>query len=156
MNLAIQLAKHLREVHFGDNWTSSNLKDNLTGLTWQQATTQVCTVNSIANLVFHIHYFIRVTIPVLQGESLNAHDKYSFDCPPVQSQDEWDNLFNTAHIDAETFAYLIEKLPEEKLWEDFTDLKYGNYYRNIQGIIEHVHYHLGQIALIKKILFIEK
>ncbi len=46
----------------------------------------------------------------------------------------------------------IEQLPESKLWETFSDEKYGNYYRNIHGIIEHSHYHLGQIVLIKKIL----
>ena len=36
-----QIAKHFREIHFGENWTSSNLKDNLDKVTWQQATTQV-------------------------------------------------------------------------------------------------------------------
>jgi hypothetical protein len=54
--------------------------------------------------------------------------------------------------DAENFAILIECLPERMLWEDFADNKYGNYYRNIHGIIEHNHYHLGQIVLVKKIL----
>ncbi len=47
---------------------------------------------------------------------------------------------------------LIAQLPEGKLWEDFADKKYGSYYRNLQGIIEHTHYHLGQIVLIKKML----
>ena len=51
-----------------------------------------------------------------------------------------------------SFAILIEQLQESKLWEDFSENKYGNYYRNICGIIEHIHYHLGQIVLIKKII----
>ena len=46
----------------------------------------------------------------------------------------------------------MEQLPETMLWETFADEKYGNYYRNIHGIIEHTHYHLGQIVLIKKIV----
>lgn len=54
--------------------------------------------------------------------------------------------------EAEIFANTIEQLPESKLWEDFSDKKYGNYYRNLHGIIEHTHYHLGQIVLIKKLL----
>lgn len=54
--------------------------------------------------------------------------------------------------EAELFANLIELLPEATLWEPFTDEKYGTYYRNIQGIIEHTHYHLGQIVVIKKML----
>jgi len=47
---------------------------------------------------------------------------------------------------------LIEQLPESQLWVTFSQEKYGNYYRNLHGIIEHIHYHLGQIVLIKKII----
>ena len=54
--------------------------------------------------------------------------------------------------DAENFAVLIEQLPENKFAETFIDEKYGNYYRNIHGIIEHNHYHLGQISLIRKLI----
>ena len=36
MNLPFQIAKHFREVYFGGNWTSSNLKDNLADVDWQQ------------------------------------------------------------------------------------------------------------------------
>lgn len=48
--------------------------------------------------------------------------------------------------------YTLETLDEAKLFEDFADPKYGNYYRNLLGIIERTHYHLGQIVLIKKLL----
>ena len=54
--------------------------------------------------------------------------------------------------DAEKFVRLIQQLPEHQLWETFAKGEYGNYYRNIQGVTEHVHYHLGQIVLIKKML----
>ncbi|MFI5129343.1 MAG: DUF1572 domain-containing protein [Chitinophagales bacterium] len=152
MNLTGQIAKHFREIHFGGNWTSVNLKDNLADLTWQQATTQVYSFNTIAALVFHINYFVDAALKVLQGNALDAHDKYSFDLPPIRSQEDWQNLLDKTYTDAENFARLVEQLPESKLWEDFTDKKYGNYYNNIHGIIEHNHYHLGQIVLIKKIL----
>jgi hypothetical protein len=61
-------------------------------------------------------------------------------------------FLNETWVDAENFATLVEQLPENKLGETFTDEKYGNYYRNLHGIIEHAHYHLGQIVLIKKLL----
>jgi len=51
---------------------------------------------------------------------------------------------------------LIEQLPETKLGETFSDEKYGTYYRNLHGIIEHNHYHVGQIVIIKKLLLQEK
>lgn len=152
MNLTIQLAKHLRDVHFGGNWTTSNLKDNLADVNWKQATTQVHSFNTIATLVYHVNYYISAVLKVLQGEPLEASDKYSFDLPAIISQTDWENLLDKTFADAETFTLLIEQLPEHILWENFTDEKYGTYYRNIQGIIEHTHYHLGQIALIKKII----
>jgi hypothetical protein len=33
---------------------------------------------------------------------------------------------------------------------DFDDGKYGTVLRNILGLIEHTHYHLGQIVILKK------
>jgi uncharacterized damage-inducible protein DinB len=152
MSLTKEIAKHFREVHFGVNWTWSNLKDNLTGITWEQATTQVYSFNTIATLVYHISYFVEAALQVLQGKPLDAHDKYSFDHPPITSQEDWNNMLEKVFANAESFALLVEQLPESKLWETFSEEKYGNYYRNIQGIIEHTHYHLGQIALIKKIV----
>lgn len=152
MNISEQLARHLREVHFGVNWTWSNLRDQLADVTWEQATTKVYSFNTVATLAYHIHYFVAATLKVLQGGPLDAHDKHSFDHPPIHSREDWEQLQNRIWADADAFAALVEKLPEQKLWETFVEEKYGTYYRNIQGIIEHTHYHLGQIAIIKKIV----
>jgi hypothetical protein len=152
MNLTAQIAKHVREVHFGGNWTGSNLKDNLSGITWQQATTRVCSLNTIAALVYHMNYYVSAVLKVLQREPLNASDKYSFDCPAILSDEDWGKLLEKTWADAENFAGLVEQMPEDRLREDFSYNKYGNYYRNITGVIEHCHYHIGQIALIKKIV----
>ncbi len=152
MNLSVQIAKQFREVYFGGNWTGVNYKDSLADVTWQQATTKVYSFNTIATLVFHTNYYISAIIEVFQGGPLDAHDKYAFDCPPLQSQKDWEELLNRSWTDAETFAGLIDQLPESKLLENFSDGKYGNYYRNITGVIEHCHYHLGQIVILKKIL----
>lgn len=150
--LCSQIAKHFRNLHFGGNWTAVNMKDTLADVTWQQATTRVHSLNTIATLVFHTNYYVSAVSKVLQGEPLNAKDKYSFELPPIESQEDWEQLLNKTWTDAEHFANLIEQLPESKLWDTFADEKYGNYYRNLHGIIEHTHYHLGQIVLIKKLL----
>lgn len=152
MKITTQIAKHFREVYFGKNWTWSNLKDNLVDVTWQQATTQVYSFNTIATLVYHINYYVRVTIEVFEGEELNAKDKFSFDHPPIKSQEDWNFFLDEVWKDAEKFTSLLKQLPDSKLMDIFSEEKYGNYYRNIQGIIEHAHYHLGQIVMIKKIL----
>ena len=152
MNLPAQISKLFRDLYYGGNWTSVNVKETLANVTWQQATTKLDSFNTIAALVYHINYYVSALIKVLRAESLDAHDKYSFDHPPILSEKDWEDLLNKTLADAGTFASLVEQLPESKLWEDFWGNKYGNYYRNIHGVIEHTHYHLGQIVLIKKML----
>ena len=152
MNLSKQTAKQFREVYFGGNWTAVNLKESLDNVTWQQATTKVHSFNTIAVLVYHTTYYVSAVLKVLQGKPLEAKDAYSFNHPPILAQQDWEELLNKTWTDAEHLARLIELLPESRLWENFSDEKYGNYYRNIHGIIEHTHYHLGQIILIKKML----
>jgi len=152
MLLTQNIAKHFREIHFGGNWTCSNLKEVTADITWQQAITKIQDFNTIATLVFHTHYFVDVALKVMQGGALVGNDKLSFDHPPINSQADWEAMLNQYWIDAEAFAALIEKMPEEQCWKVFSEIKYGNYYRNLHGIIEHTHYHLGQIAILKKLV----
>jgi hypothetical protein len=152
MVITQQIAKHFRAVHTGGNWTDVNLKSVLSDLSWEEAVAKTGDFNTIAALVFHMNYFVAAVLKVLQGGPLDAHDKFSFDCPPIRSQKDWENLVNKAMDDAERFAALVELLPEEKLWEDFIDKKYGTYYTNLHGVIEHTHYHLGQAVLLKKMI----
>lgn len=152
MTLNQQIAQHFRSVHSGGNWTAVNLKDTLSGITWQEAITPVQNLNTIAVLVYHMNYYVSAVLKVLRGAPLQASDKFSFDLPPITSEAAWQALVTKALSEAEEFATAIEQLPEERWMEVFTDEKYGNYYRNIHGIIEHTHYHLGQISLIRKLL----
>lgn len=151
MRITKQIAEHLRQVYFGGNWTYSDMKNVLADISCEQASKKIDSFNTIAVLVFHTNYFVCVAIMVLRGEPLTAHDKYSFDLPPNLTDEGWQKLKAKSFTDAETLALLIEQLPENKLWDDFADKKYGNYYRNLHGIIEHTHYHLGQIAILKKL-----
>ena len=152
MNLSAHIAKQLKGVYFGGNWTGVNLKETLAGISREQATTRFYTFNTIAALVFHMNYYVDAILKVLHGGPLDAHDRFSFDHPPVLSDTDWEKLLTKTWVDAESLIQQIEQLPDHKLWEDFSDQKYGNYFRNLHGVIEHIHYHLGQIVLLKKVL----
>ncbi len=153
MNLPTQMAKHFKEVFFGGNWTSVNLKQTVAGITWQHATATVHGFNNIAALVYHINYYVSAVKNVFEGAVLEAHDKFSFDLPSITSETDWQNPLDKTFADAESFASLVQQFPADIMGEIFVDEKYGTYYRNIHGIIEHTHYHLGQITLIKKMVF---
>ncbi len=152
MQLTEQIAKHLRDIHFGGNWTASNLKDRLVDVTWQQATTAVGSFHTIAALVYHMNYFVAATLKVLQGGPLDAKEQYSFDHPSIVSKEDWESLQEKTWRDVEELAAAVERMPESQLWEPFVEERYGTYYRCLHGPIEHCHYHLGQIALIKTML----
>ncbi len=146
-----QLADRLREVILHGTWiANTNFKDQIKPLDWKVATTKIQSLNTISILAQHIHYYIEGVKNAFLDGKLEIRDKYSFDFPPIESQTQWEAFQDTFWKDTEQLAQLIEKMTDEQLNEDFIDQKYGNYLRNINGIIEHSYYHLGQIVLIKK------
>ena len=151
MTIPQQIARQLREMHFGNSFTGVNLTSLLEDVNWKQATSKVGSLNTIAMLVFHINYYVNAVLNVLEGGPLNAHDKYSYDMEPISSEADWQGLKTKSFNEAERMAKLIEALPEEKIKEGFASGKYGSYYRNLTGLLEHSHYHLGQISLLKKL-----
>lgn len=152
MNLCKQLANQFREVQLHGDWVSTNFKTQLLDVSWEQALTKVGTLNTIAALTFHVNYYVAGLVQVFEGGTLDIRDRYSFDMPPIESSADWERLLEKSWREAERFAQLVEQMPDEKLWESFVEEKYGNYYRNIQAMIEHSYYHLGQIVLVKKLL----
>lgn len=153
MSSTLQLAKRFREVILDGRWiANTNFKDQLSDISWEQATTRVGELNTIAMLTFHINYYISGLVNVFEGGNLEIRDMYSFDLPPIESQEQWQDLLNKLWKNSEKFASLLEKMPDSKMNENFADEKYGTYLRNIDGMIEHAYYHLGQITLLKKII----
>ncbi|WP_404984390.1 DUF1572 domain-containing protein [Chryseobacterium sp. M5] len=153
MSTTSQLSKRFREVLLDGKWiANTNFKEQLSDVTWEQATTKIDSLNTIAMLTFHIDYYIAGLVNVFEGGDLEIKDKFSFDLPPIESQQEWESLLNKLWQDSEKFATLLEQMPDSKLDEVFVNEKYGTYLRNIDGMIEHAYYHLGQITLIKKMI----
>lgn len=152
MTFAKLLAANYRNVYFGKNWTGVALKETLADVTYAEATRQIYGLNTIAVLVCHLHYYTVGVTEVLRGGALTTKDADSFAVPEMHGQADWEALLEKIYAEAETFAQLIEKLPDERFAQPFVEEKYGNYHRNLHGIVEHAHYHLGQIVFLKKIL----
>jgi hypothetical protein len=148
--IAPQIATHLRQVFFGGNWTGVHLRETLQDVTWQEASQIPTTGNSIVALTYHIYYFVSAILPVMDGLPLDAHDRFSFDHPPFQSDAEWQTFLDRIWKDVELLSQKIENCNDASLFDDFVDEKYGTYYRNFHGLIEHTHYHLAQINALKR------
>lgn len=146
-----QLAKHVHQMYFGGNWTEVNVKDTVSNISWETATHKTEGFNTILALTYHIHYFVKVQLKVLEEGILKGKDSESYKHPNISSQAEWEKLHKTMCKDAERFIKLIAELPDTTLETPFTNEKYGTYASNIQGLIEHTYYHLGQIVILKKL-----
>jgi len=151
-----QLAQRFREVILNGKWvTNTNLKEQIDQLPLAEANEQIDNLNTIALLCFHIHYYIKGVLQVLNGGTLDIKDKFSFDAPDLKSEEDWISLKEELWKDAYAFALAIEKIDDSQLSNEFVKAEYGTYRRNLNGMIEHCYYHLGQIVLLKKLISIK-
>lgn len=148
-----ELANRLREVVLNGTWiANTNFKDQLKTVDWRTATQKVDSVNTISELSQHIHYYIQGIKNVFINGKLEIHDKDSFNFPPITSQNQWESFLKQFWKDTEELAQFLEKLTDEQLNATFVNKQYGTYLRNINAMIEHSYYHLGQIVIVKKLI----
>ena len=153
MNRRLDCANRLREVLLNGKWiANTNYKEQLLSVNWKQATQKTGNLNTIAQLAFHVNYYVSGLLHAFKTGKLDIRDKYSFDLPPVQSETEWNTLVANFIHNAEKFVAQVEQMDDRLMDKPFIDEKYGSYLRNIEGVIEHSYYHLGQIVLLKKMI----
>ena len=143
---------HLQQFITGPNLTGSHMSQHLDDVSIEEAATSLYGLNSIAQLVFHIHYYINAVGEVLEGKPLLAKDSLSFDAPLITTEAAWELQKEQLYAATQRCAQLAKYLNQEQLKEEFVLKKYGSYEHNLVGLLEHSHYHFGQIVIIKKIL----
>jgi len=155
MKRNLSLANRLREVFLNGHWiANTNYKEQLQGVSWQQAIQKVGDLNTIAALTYHINYYLAGLLSAFETGKLEIRDQYSFDLPPIQSNEDWNKLVADFLNNSEKFAIAVEQMNDSIFDRPFIDEKYGSYLRNIEGVIEHSYYHLGQIVLLNKLLLV--
>jgi Protein of unknown function (DUF1572) len=148
-----ELARHIREIHFGNNWTDVDMTMVLKDVTWQQAVaTPIPNANSIAVLVFHMNFYLNYVHKSIKEGVYPFEHNDSFKVSPIQSETDWQALLQKTWDDAEAFAQTVEKLSVSPNFFNAVPPYHNSFYKNLQGIVEHNHYHLGQIVLLKKLL----
>lgn len=151
---SLDIAKRLQEVLLDGKWiANTNYKEQLTNINYEKAILKIGQLNSIAQLTFHINYYIAGILDAYEKGALTIKDKYSFDMPTLNSEEDWNKLVSKFICDAELLIQRIQKMEDVQLDAPFFDEKFGSTQRNLEGIIEHSYYHLGQISLIKKMIY---
>lgn len=152
MNICERIAAHIQDVFNGDNWTEVNLADTVVDINYTEATTITkVSPNSIAMLVHHLKFYNEVVLKRLQGTNPKISSANGFDMPPIQNEQQWKQLVSDCLQSAKNLAEAALAFPADKL-ESVPVGGHNNMYKNLHGIAEHVHYHLGQITILKKLL----
>jgi len=153
MQKSKDIANRLREVFLDGKWVANtNYKELLNDLTWEQATHRIGKLNTIAALVYHINYYFVGLLDAFTNNKLEIRDTYSFDLPEITSESEWQGLKSEFLNNAQVFSRCVEAMDDEKLQAPFIEHKYGTNLRNIEAVIEHGYYHLGQVSLLKALI----
>lgn len=152
MNRSQTISVRLQEVLLDGIWiANTNFKAQITSIDWQQATKQVHDLNTIAALTFHINYYLTGLLDAFETGRLDISDKYSYNLSPIKSQLDWDTLVADFLNNAQRFVDVIKHMDDAKFDQPFIDGKYGTFLRNIESVIEHSYYHLGQVVLIRRL-----
>jgi len=152
MNIKQHIAQHLIDVHRGGSWTGIDLTSTLKDISRAQAVTRTpFSPNSIAMLVHHITFWNRIIALRGQGIEPVISPDNGMNVAPLASQKDWEALKTDNIHSAEELATIIEGYDIGNLFNPILP-GHTSAYRNFQGQVEHVHYHLGQIFLIKKYL----
>ena len=153
MTRNLVIASRIREVLLNGHWiANTNYKEQIQNVNWQEATQKVDNLNTIAGLTYHINYYLAGILNAFESGKLEISDRFSFDLPQIHSESEWKKLVADFLDNSEKFSFKVEQMDDSIFDQPFTDEKYGSYLRNIEGVIEHSYYHLGQISLIRKLI----
>lgn len=149
MSLLTYIAQHVLDVHEGDNWTEVNIKNTLRDVSWKQAR-EVTPVspNSIAMLVHHLAFYNEIVLQRILGSFPPIPPSNGFDVPILENEEQWQELQSRLYSTARLLADGVLKMQEEQLFE-LPATGFNTPYKNLHGIVEHAHYHLGQITIIR-------
>lgn len=152
MRLTETIAQHIMAVHNGNNWTDVNLENTLQNVSFQDAVRVTkASPNSIAALLHHISFYNEVVLNRIQGVETTINQANGFDYAPINSLQDWEDLKKRSLQSSVKLAEVVRSIPEEKLFEPVLS-GYSTYYKTLQGLVEHTHYHLGQIVIIKHLI----
>lgn len=153
MSLTNLIAEHILQVYAGNNWTDVSIAETIAGISFQQAQQHTAgSPNTIASLLHHLCYWNGIMLQRMQGETPVIPEENGYNVPFLNNEAEWNALKNKVHQSFITLAEATKKFPEEMLAGNYAPSIPSTYYRNFHGIIEHAHYHLGQIVILKNLL----
>jgi uncharacterized damage-inducible protein DinB len=152
MNDVEFLADQLQRAYRGEAWHGPSLRENLAGVTLQQARAKPSeAVHNIWEIVMHVGAWVCAVRRRLAGEILDLSPEQDWPAIDGGSEAAWQQTLAALDQEQNRLFEAIRALPAESLKKGVAGLNYSVRFM-LEGVIQHNLYHAGQIALIKKMV----
>jgi uncharacterized damage-inducible protein DinB len=144
-----QLLDELQKIFAGDAWHADSLSKILSGVSADKAFAKpIAEAHSIWEIVLHIAAWNETFAERLSGKI--RLEPIDGDFPRIAKTDEqaWQKTLERLNTSQESLLALIRSLDEESFPKQFADRDYSLSFF-LHGIVRHIVYHSGQIALLK-------
>lgn len=145
-----RLISLFQKLYNGSPWIDVNLVSSLSKITASQAQKKVLpNANSIWEITNHLISWRKNVLQRVQGKQIITPDNNYFEPVKESSDKAWKETLNQLENTHNEWIDFLSKIETTQ----FENIYSGNemtYYENIQGILQHDAYHLGQIVLLSK------
>jgi uncharacterized damage-inducible protein DinB len=145
-----RISNLVKALYNGHPWLDVNLMDNLSKIPWQKAGGKAHPrLNSIWEIVNHLVSWRLNVLRRVQGEVIKTPPDNYFTPVADQNEKAWLRTLDNLQASQEAWVQFLEQA-EDSILENTYPVNNMTYYEQIQGIIQHDAYHLGQIVLLAK------
>jgi uncharacterized damage-inducible protein DinB len=146
-----RIAEELRLAFEGEAWHGPALLEILAGVNAASAAARPLTeAHSIWELTLHINAWEKVLLRRIAGEAVQLSDEENFPAVHDKSENAWQGALALLKETHEELIDSVKNLLDTRL-TDIVPGKEYDFYFMLHGGAQHIAYHGGQIALLKKI-----
>ena len=142
-------AKHLYRVYFGGNWNEKNWFDFIENVP-SEILFKEHNGKTIWQLFTHSSYYLKAIENVIDGNAITTTDSESWLVQIPKNEASFRDYIISLQFKVKQICTQLEFKEPEWFTEPFGNPSNGGIDSNIIGIVEHLHYHLGQAILINK------
>ena len=150
MNEIERIEDQLRRAFSGDAWYGDSLSEILTGVSAEKAVAHpVPNVHSILEIVLHLAFTQDVMRRRIEGEDAAINEGEDLFEIKAAGEAEWQDAVEKLNASHRQLLQVIGNLNQHELHSKIVNRDHTVYFL-LEGLIQHLTYHAGQIALLKR------
>lgn len=151
MSAIQRILNHYDGVLSGEPWHGDAIWQVLDGISPQQAAARpIPDFHTIWELVMHMSFWEAVAAKRLSGQKAGLIEELNFPAMPAPTEENWRKTLDEFRAGNRAFREALSELDAAKV-DELTAARKRTFYGEAHGILEHHIYHIGQIAMLKKI-----